>query len=233
MRHQRTTAEILLRLCEKKEKEIFISNHNQNKKMATEKTAKSWTYKEIKNFLSEKQLAEHKILYEGYVKKINEINNKLATVDKSTANGTYSDLRELKVEETFALNAIKLHEGYFSNIQQPKAATGAIASWIKEDFGSMEAWAEEFKALGLCARGWVVLAFDLEENKLRNIVCDIHNQGGIWGCIPLLILDVYEHAYFVDYATARKKYTEAFMQNLDWNFVNSLIEKYHVHHFRK
>ncbi|MBI5392007.1 superoxide dismutase [Candidatus Woesearchaeota archaeon] len=201
--------------------------------MANDKAPKTWQYKEIKGFLSEKQLAEHKLLYEGYVKKINEIWSKAGSADKSLANGTYSDLRALKVEETFALNAIKLHEGYFSNIQNSKPITGKIAEWITHDFGNFEKWAEEFKALGLCARGWVVLAFDIEEQKLRNIICDAHNQGGIWGCVPLLILDVYEHAYFMDYATARKKYTEAFMQNLDWDFVNSLIEKYKLTQFRK
>ncbi|MBI4441569.1 superoxide dismutase [Candidatus Woesearchaeota archaeon] len=175
--------------------------------------------------LSEKQLSEHHdVLYAGYVKKVNEIREKLSKADLATANGTYSDLRELKVEETFAVNGVKLHEGYFDIMGGDGKPNGPILKWIEADFGSFEKWTEEFKALGLCARGWVVLAFDLYDGKLHNYVCDTHNQGGIWGAVPLLILDVYEHAYFVDYATARKKYTEAFMAAIDWKAVNAVIQ---------
>jgi len=185
--------------------------------------------------LSEKQLSEHHdVLYAGYVKKVNEIREKLGKVDLATANGTYSDLRELKVEETFAVNGVRLHEGYFDNMSEKGGkANGAILKWIEQDFGSFEKWAEEFKALGLCARGWVVLAFDLYDKKLHNYVCDTHNQGGVWGSIPLLILDVYEHAYFLDYATARKKYTETFLSLIDWEFVNSLVKIYKLEDYRR
>ena len=70
------------------------------------------------------------------------------------------------------------------------------------------------------------------DGKLHNYVCDIHNQGGIWGCIPLLVLDVYEHAYFLDYATARKKYIDGFMQNLDWSVAVGIAEKYQLTKYR-
>ena len=97
---------------------------------------------------------------------------------------------------------------------------------IERDFGSYEAWANEFKAMGLCARGWVVLGYDLDEKKLKNVLCDSHNQGGVWNMIALMIMDVYEHAYFIDYATARKSYIEAFFKNIDWEEVNRRIEKF-------
>jgi len=191
-------------------------------------------YKELPG-LSEKQLAEHHdVLYAGYVKKTNEIRGKLASVDLTTANATYSDLRELKLEETFALNGVKLHEGYFENLGgKGGAPEGAIADMIMRDFGSFEKWAAEFAACGLAARGWVVLAFDLEEGRLMNVVCDLHSQGGIWGAVPVLVLDVYEHAYFIDYATGRKKYLETFMQNVDWNAANAVIEKYDLLKLKK
>ena len=72
----------------------------------------------------------------------------------------------------------------------------------------------------------MVLAYDLLDKRLHNYLCDVHNQGGVWGSIPLLILDVYEHAYFIDYGTGRKGYIDAYMKNVDWGFVNSLLEKY-------
>ena len=200
-----------------------------------ELSVKPLKYKSLSGFLSEKQLSEHHgVLYTGYVKKVNEIRSKLASVDKSTANGTYSDLRELKVEETFALNGVKLHEAYFDNMSEKGGVpTGKIADWIKVDFGSIEAWEAEAKALGLCARGWVVLAFDLESQTLHNIVCDLHNQGGIWNAIALLVLDVYEHAYFVDYATGRKAYIEGFSKHIDWAEVNNRIKKFGLDKVRK
>lgn len=186
-------------------------------------------YKELPG-LSEKQLAEHHdVLYAGYVKKTNEIRAKISGVDLTNVNATYSDLRELKVEETFALNGVKLHEAYFDNLGgKGGAAEGAIADLILRDFGSYEKWAAEFMACGMAARGWVVLAYDLDEKRLLNIVCDVHNQGGVWGAVPLLVLDVYEHAYFLDYATARKKYLETFMQNVDWSVANAALERYNL-----
>lgn len=185
--------------------------------------------------LSERQLAEHHdVLYAGYVKKVNEIRGALANVDAAKANATYSELRELKIEEGFAINGVVLHERYFDNLTPGgNAEGGLVAEWIKEDFGSMEKWSEDFAACGIAARGWVVLAFDLKDGKLHNYVCDVHNQGGVWGAIPLLVLDVYEHAYFLDFATARKKYIDAFMKNLDWRVPNAAAANFDLKKFRK
>lgn len=184
--------------------------------------------------LSKRQLSEHHgVLYAGYVKKLGEIEEKMKGADAGEANATYSSIRELKLEETFAANAIRLHEGYFDNLGGDGKAGGFAQELIKADFGSYEAWEKEFRALGLAARGWVVLAFDWEDGRLHNYVCDVHNQGAVWNCTPLLILDVYEHAYFLDYATARKSYIEAFMRNLDWEYVNAAIKKARINEYRK
>ena len=177
--------------------------------------------------LSARQLSEHHdVLYAGYVKKTNEIRAKLGGIDLTSANPTYSDLREIKIEETFVLNGVKLHEAYFENLGgKGGAPIGKVAEMIARDFGSVDKWLAEFAACGLAARGWVVLAYDLEEKCLCNFIADVHNQGGVWGAVPLLVLDVYEHAYFLDYATARKKYVETFMTNVDWSAVNARLEK--------
>ena len=177
----------------------------------------------------------HDVLYAGYVKKTGEIEEKLKSVDYGAANATYSDLRELKMEETFALNGVKLHEGYFDNMAPSPSLgpSGKILEMINLDFGSYEIWEKEFKALGLAARGWVVLCYDLEEKKLKNVICDSHNQGGLWDAITLLIMDVYEHAYFIDYATGRKSYIEAFFKNIDWQFVDHRISEYSLFFLKK
>lgn len=180
--------------------------------------------------LSEKQLKEHHdVLYAGYVKKIGEIDEKLKTVDASAANATYSEFGELKREETFALNGVKLHEGYFDNMRENgSVCTGAVRELIERDFGSYEKWEAEFKATGLAGRGWVVLGYDLDEKRLRNILCDSHNHGGVWNMVALFIMDIYEHAYFLDYGTARKAYIEAFFKNINWDYVNETIKKHNI-----
>ena len=203
-----------------------------------EKVVKPLKYTSLDG-LSEKQIAQHHdVLYAGYVKKTNEIRKALETTDKTaaSANATFSQLRELKVEETFALNGVKLHEAYFDNLggKAPAPAAGSLFSkWLTEDFGSFEAWAEEFKAMGIASRGWVVLAMDLETGRLHNFMCDIHNQGGIWGAVPMLVLDVYEHAYFLDYATNRKDYIAAFMRNVQYKECDDVISRYKLEMFRK
>lgn len=175
--------------------------------------------------LSERQLAEHyDVLYAGYVNKLNEIESKLETSDRATANGTYGEFRELKKEEVFATNGIQLHEGYFENLGGlPDQGDGNVSEEIKEllanHFGSYEKWETDFKACGISARGWVVLAYNFEDKKLHNYICDVHDVGGVWSCVPLLVLDVYEHAYFLDYGTKRKDYIEKFMKNIDWREV--------------
>jgi Fe-Mn family superoxide dismutase len=184
--------------------------------------------------LSEKQLKEHHdVLYAGYIKKWNEIQQKLLATDRTAANATYSEFGELKREETFALNGIKLHEGYFDNmIAGGNEPSGIIKEWIEKDFGSYDQWQTDFKALGLAARGWAILAFDLDDGRLYNYLCDSHNQGGVWDSVSLFIMDVYEHAYFLDFATGRKAYIEVFFNNINWEFVNTLVEKYKLPQFR-
>jgi len=185
-------------------------------------------YSEIKNLpfqtlkgISQKTIENHYgKLYQGYVKKMTEIQEKLKNVDKSLANATFSDLRGLKLEEGFAADAILLHEAYFDILGGEGKPAGEIIEAIRKDFGSFEKWEEEFKSLGLCSRGWVILAYDFNEGRLRDYIADAHNQGGIWGTAPVIVLDVYEHAYFIDHGSDRKSYIEAFFQNLNWEVIN-------------
>ncbi len=172
--------------------------------------------------LSERQLSEHHdVLYAGYVKKYNEITEKLQATSLDGANGTYSELRELQLEKSFALNGALLHEYYFDNMtDQSQICSGQIKQLIEAKWGSVEAWADQFAAMGLCSRGWVILGYNADTNSLDSYQCDIHNQGGIWNTKPLLVMDVYEHAYFLDYATTRKDYITAFMPLIDWAVVN-------------
>ena len=183
--------------------------------------------------LSKRQIEEHHdVLYKGYVNKLNEIEAAVPEADISKANATYSTLRELKREEVFTTNAIRLHEGYFEALGGSGTPHGLAKEFIEEDFGSYEKWEAEFKGLGMAARGWVILGYDWQDHKLHTYLSDIHSDG-VWDVSPVLILDVYEHAYFLDYGTARKAYIEAFMKNVDWEAVNRRIEVLNIQHHRK
>ena len=159
---------------------------------------------------------EHYKLYQGYVKKANEITATLAkigTPDPAKANGTFSDIRELKVEYSFAIGGVKNHELYFNIIGgKGGAPTGDIAGLLKDAFGSFENWKADLKATGIAARGWVWLAHDYTDNSLFNYIGDTQNTYPVWNATPLLGLDVYEHAYYLDFQTARAKYIDAFFQ---------------------
>lgn len=190
-------------------------------------TPKPLLFKELKGISSKTIEIHHGKLYTGYVNKKNEIEEKLKNVDLTSANPTYSDLRALKIEETFAGNGVVLHEAYFEGLGgEGGRPSGALAGAIEAEWGSYEKWEAEFKACAMAVRGWVVLAYDINDNRLHNYVGDAHNQGGMWGTVPILVHDVYEHAYFIDYGSDRKTYIEAYMSNINWRIAEEIFNKY-------
>jgi superoxide dismutase, Fe-Mn family len=179
--------------------------------------------------ISRLTIESHHKLYEGYVGKRNEILGKLDGVDRSTANGTYSELRELKVELTFAVGGIKNHELYFEHLGGNGGDPGgAIGALIARDFGSTEAWRADLRATAIAARGWAWTAYDWDEGRLFNYAGDTQNTYPIWNATPLVALDVYEHAYFLDFQTDRASYIDAFFDNMDWATVNDWVSKYQI-----
>lgn len=174
--------------------------------------------------ISEKTLAiHHDKLYAGYVDKKDEIAEKLKGLshggDVSTANQNYSELRALKDSETFATNGVYLHEWYFENLGGAGQASGTVAQALIAKYGSMENFLAYFSACGMAARGWVVLAWDTHDKTIRIYNGDAHNQGGVWGALPLLVMDVYEHAYFIDFGSDRKAYIADFLAHVNWQTV--------------
>ncbi len=179
--------------------------------------------------ISRASVEAHYRLYQGYVAKRNEILGKLASVDLGAANQVYSELRALKVDLTFAIGGIKNHELYFEHLGGVGGnPTGAVAKLIARDFGSADAWREDLKATGLAARGWAWTAYDWDERRLFNYIGDAQNTFPVWNATPLVALDVYEHAYFLDFQTDRAAYIDAFFGNLDWDVVNGWMDAYHV-----
>jgi superoxide dismutase, Fe-Mn family len=179
--------------------------------------------------ISRETVEAHYKLYEGYVAKRNEILGKLAEVDLSAANQVYSEVRALKVDLTFAVGGIKNHEIYFEHLGGDGGAPdGAIEELIERDFGSSDAWRADLKATGMGGRGWSWTAYDWDEGRLFNYLGDTQNTYPIWNATPLVALDVYEHAYFLDYQTDRGSYIDAFFANLDWATVNNWVSGYAI-----
>ena len=179
--------------------------------------------------ISRPAVEAHYKLYQGYVAKRNEILGKLADVDLSAANQVYSEVRALKVDLTFAIGGIKNHEIYFEHLGgEGGAPDGPIADLIARDFGSADAWRADLKATGMGGRGWAWTAYDWDEGRLFNYIGDAQNTFAIWNTTPLVALDVYEHAYFLDYQTDRASYIDVFFNNLDWGVVNDWVSRYQI-----
>jgi Fe-Mn family superoxide dismutase len=179
--------------------------------------------------ISREAVEAHFKLYEGYVNKRNEILGKLADVDVAAANQVYSEVRALKVDLSFAIGGIKNHEIYFDHLGGNGGdPDGLVADLIVRDFGSVAEWRADLKATGMAGRGWAWTAYDWDEGRLFNYVGDAQNTFPVWNATPLVALDVYEHAYFLDYQTDRASYIDAFFTNLDWDVVNGWIEQYGI-----
>jgi Fe-Mn family superoxide dismutase len=194
--------------------------------MAYQFTAQQFNSIKALDGISEKTMTAHYKLYQGYVNKTNEILEKLEQVDLSKANQIYSDLRALKVDFTFAVGGMKNHEIYFAHLGgKGGEPTGKLADLINRDFGSFEAWRTDMKQTGLAARGWVWLAYDHDWGCFSNYLGDAQNSFPVWNATPIVALDTYEHAYWLDYQSARAPYIDAFFKNLDWDVIQASFEK--------
>jgi Fe-Mn family superoxide dismutase len=179
--------------------------------------------------ISRETIEAHYKLYQGYVNKRNEILGKLAEVDLESANQVYSTVRSLKVDLTFAIGGIKNHEIYFEHLGGTGGdPSGLFADLVRRDFGSIATWRADLKATGMAGRGWAWTAYDWDEARLFNYLGDAQNTFPVWNATPLVALDVYEHAYFIDFGTDRGEYIEAFFHNLDYDVVNDWAQRYGI-----
>jgi len=177
--------------------------------------------------ISARTMTEHHKLYQGYVNKYNEIMAKIAAgPDLSAANQTFSDLRSLKLELSFAIGGVKNHEIYFGHLGGKGGEPPAeLRQQLEKDFGSVDAWRADLKATGMASRGWAWTAWDRDWGYLFNYAGDAQNTFPVWNGAPIIALDVYEHAYYLDYGVARASYIDAFFKNLDWNAIGAAFEK--------
>ncbi len=176
--------------------------------------------------LSENQLKAHFTLYAGYVNKLNEIEEKLGKVEK-TANYSYSEYSELKRREPVAFNGTYLHEFYFDNLGgQGTAASDAFKAAATASFGSYDNWVADLKAGTGSAHGWVLTTWSNHEKKLRNnLVQSEHHVGLFVDQQVVVAVDVWEHAYFMDYGTKKPDYVAAVLASLNWTEIGKRFDR--------
>ena len=191
-----------------------------------ELTTKKFNFKSI-NGLSEKQLDAHFKLYKGYVTKVNEISQLSKNPeDFKGSNPTFSEMRNQKLGETYALNGVKLHELYFENICDPKGEPSEeLNKLISGCFKDKDEMIAYLKEVALSVRGWAIVALDCLTQSLRVIGADLHDYGAVWGATPIIVIDVYEHAYFMDYGSDRGAYLDKILPNLNWDVINERVKK--------
>jgi Fe-Mn family superoxide dismutase len=171
--------------------------------------------------LSDAQLSAHFKLYEGYVKKINEIEEKLLTVDKSLANYSFGEYSELKRREAVAFNGTYLHEMYFENMNgTPSEASAALKAAIEGSFGTMADWEKDMRAAAGSTPGWVLLTFNKMDKKLHHYIMFEHHMNYPVHQVPLMALDCWEHAFMIDYGIDKASYLNTFVKAIDWNVLS-------------
>jgi superoxide dismutase, Fe-Mn family len=175
---------------------------------------------------SETLLKNHFTLYQGYVNNTNTLCDSLARLGKE-AKGATPEFSELKRRFGWEFNGMRLHECYFENLggKAPINPEGKLATKIHQEFGSYEEWAVDFKATGaMRGIGWAILYQDLMTGRLLNIWINEHDVGHPACCIPILIMDVFEHAFLTDYGLKRADYISAFFQNINWQAAESRLK---------
>jgi len=175
---------------------------------------------------SEVMLKNHFTLYEGYVANTNKVAGILEEQRKDGSVGL-SEYAELKRRFGWEFNGMRLHELYFENLTKdfkPVNLEGRLAKKIVEQFGSYDAWELDFRATGaMRGIGWVILAYDKEGERLFNTWINEHDAGHLAGATPLLVMDVFEHAFMIDYGLKRVEYIESFWKAIDWDVVESRL----------
>ena len=175
---------------------------------------------------SETLLKNHFTLYQGYVNNTNTLSDTLTRLRKD-GKGTTPEFAELKRRFGWEFNGMRLHECYFDNLggKTPINAEGRLAAKIHQEFGSYDEWAQDFKATGaMRGIGWAILYQDLTTGRLHNFWINEHDGGHPAGCQPVLVMDVFEHAFITDYGLKRADYISAFFQNINWTVADQRLK---------
>jgi superoxide dismutase, Fe-Mn family len=187
-------------------------------------TAKKWSLSGLQG-ISDRTLEMHFGLYEGYVKNTNLLNEQLGeALEKGQASGGNPHFAELKRRLGFEYNGMRLHELYFDNLSKERQDIFRAEQFsrdITSAFGDVASWRTDFTAVGqLRGVGWAILFRDLWTGALSNNWVTLHEDGNLVSCAPILVMDVWEHAFLLDHKPSeRGVYIESFLAHVDWDVV--------------
>ena len=175
---------------------------------------------------SDTLLKNHFTLYQGYVTNTNKVADKLAAM---AADGKFAEpeYAELKRRFGWEFNGMRLHELYFGNMggTKPVNPDGKLGKALAAAFGSIEAWEKDFRGTGaMRGIGWVILFQDNVSGSFFNVWVNEHDMGHLAGCTPVLIMDVFEHAFMIDYGLKRADYIAAFFKNIAWDAAEARLK---------
>jgi Fe-Mn family superoxide dismutase len=199
--------------------------------LAKEKRTMTYSAKDYAGLIGmagfgETLLKNHFTLYQGYVTNTNKVLEALDGLLKADKAAT-PEFAELKRRLGWEFNGMRLHELYFENLggKAPLDKDGKLAKKMAESFGSVEAWEKDFRATGaMRGIGWVVMYEDLTNGRLINFWVNEHDVANAAGCQPVLIMDVFEHAFMIDYGLKRADYIEAFFKNINWKAAEARLK---------
>jgi len=178
--------------------------------------------------ISQQTKQAHQALLDNYVEALNRVSAELDTTNREDANPNNSVFRSLKIDEVYNINAAFLHGMFFDNISSESRITADSLSFlrIERDFGSFDNWQRDFIATALSSRnGWAVTVYNAFLKRYINVVVDLHSLNIPFSSYPVIVLDVWEHAYYKDYLNDRKKYVFAMMKQLNWKVIDERFQR--------
>ena len=186
-------------------------------------------FKQVSEFSTQKTKDAHTELYKGYVETLNKISAEIDTADRGAADSKHSQYRSLKLDEVYNLNATWLHELYFANSFDPHSEiTMDSLSYLRleRDFGTFEDWQRDFMACAMSAgSGWAVCGYHMFLQRYVNTVVSHHSGDIMMGLYPIVVVDMWEHAYYRDYLNDKKSHLVARMREFNWNVIEDRFKK--------
>ncbi len=226
--------QIVGNIAEQVRKDFFSTSEEDLVQEAFEQVKEAYvpqrkTYAMTTDHLSEETKKNHESLYRKEVEVLTRLSAELDAADKLSVDNNHSVYRSTKKDEITNLNAVYLHELYFANcfdLNSELFLDSLAYMRLANDWGTFDVWMADFMACAMAARsGWVVCGYSLYLKKMINVFVDEHDSGVLFGIIPVVVIDMWEHAYVRDYGNDKKGYLTAMMREISWDVVEDRVER--------
>jgi len=185
-------------------------------------------FPQVSEYVSQKTKDAHTSLYKGYISTLNSVSAKIDSAPKDS-DSNHCEYRDLKIDEAHNLNAVWLHELYFANCFDPHSEVymdSLSFMRLERDFGSFEEWQKHFVACALSAReGWVICGYNMFLRKYVNILVDGHANNVMMGIVPVIVVDMWSHAYYKDYLNDKNSYIASQMRSFNWGVIEGRFQR--------